>query len=105
MTVGPKEVRIHEAGEIELQISVSFYRQCGGVLLAERFKREVAEGFSTIASAPERFGTVPQLGDVRKFRLKNFPFSILYVNRADYVWVLAIAHGSRRPGYWHERNR
>ena len=103
MTGGRKEVRLHGEAEAELQVSVSFYRERGGDPLADRFKREVLEAFTTIATDPERFGFVPKLGDLRKVRLKHFPFSILYVDRVDHVWIVAIAHGSRRPGYWEER--
>src|ERR1039458_9578781 len=37
---------------------------------------------------------------VQKFRLTQFSFSLLYINRADYRWVAAVAHGSRKPGCW-----
>jgi toxin ParE1/3/4 len=40
---------------------------------------------------------------VQKFRLTQFPFSLLYINGADYLWVVAVAHGSRKPGYWKQR--
>ena len=40
---------------------------------------------------------------LQKFRLTQFPFSLLYINRADYLWVVAVAHGSRKPGYWKKR--
>jgi hypothetical protein len=38
-----------------------------------------------------------------KFRLTQFPCSLLYINRADYLWVVAVAHGSRMPAYWKRR--
>ena len=40
---------------------------------------------------------------VQEFRLAQFPFSLLYINRADYLWVVAVAHGSRKPGCWKQR--
>ena len=40
---------------------------------------------------------------VQTFRLTQFPFSRLYINRADCLWVVAVAHGSRKPGYWKKR--
>jgi toxin ParE1/3/4 len=55
----------------------------------------VAEGFKTIAANPQP--------EVRKLQIEQFPFSLLYVERADYIWVVAIAHGSRKPGYWKDR--
>src|ERR1035441_1486470 len=26
-----------------------------------------------------------------------------YIDRTDYLWVMAVAHGSRKPGYWKQR--
>jgi hypothetical protein len=40
---------------------------------------------------------------VQTFRLTQFPFSLLYINRADYLWVVAVAQGSRKPGNWKQR--
>ena len=46
---------------------------------------------------------VPDMPGVQKFRLTLFPFSLLYINRADYLWVVGVAHGSRKPGYCKKR--
>jgi hypothetical protein len=46
---------------------------------------------------------VPDMPVVHRFRLTQFPFSLLYINRADYLWVMAVSHGSRKPGYWKQR--
>ena len=42
-------------------------------------------------------------GTIYKFRLTQFPFSLLYINRADCLWVVAVAHGSRKLGYWKQK--
>ena len=86
-----------------MQESVSFYRDRGGELWADRFKHRVADGLNIISSNPEGHATEPGLSGVQKLRLKQFPFSLIFVNRHDYVWVVAVAHGSRRPGYWQNR--
>jgi hypothetical protein len=50
----------------------------------------------------------PQIGHpygrrLRKFTVGDkFPYSIVYA--ADVVFVVAYAHGSRRPGYWRTRS-
>jgi hypothetical protein len=36
----------------------------------------------------------------RRVNLKVFRYYIAYHIWADTIWVLAIAHGYRRPGYW-----
>jgi toxin ParE1/3/4 len=42
---------------------------------------------------------------LRKFTVGDmFPYSIVYAVLADVLFVLAYAHGSRRPGYWRARS-
>ena len=98
-----KAVKLHPEARIELQASVGFYRERAGELWASRFKERVAEGLRAIAANPERYPPVPDMPGVQKFRLTQFQFSLLYVNRGDYLWVVAVAHGSRKPGYWKQR--
>ena len=40
---------------------------------------------------------------VRRRIVRRFPYSILYTLEGDEVVVLAVAHQSRRPGYWTRR--
>lgn len=35
--------------------------------------------------------------------LRRFPYSIVYVELEDEIGVVAIAHGSRKPGFWRQR--
>jgi toxin ParE1/3/4 len=50
----------------------------------------------------------PELGsrldeDLRHFVLRKFPFSVVYAVVTDLVYIVAVAHGSREPGYWRLR--
>ena len=103
MALPQKAVRLHPDARAELQDSVTFYRTCGGEMLAVRFKHVVERGLRAIAEQPERYGPVRDFPQARRIRLDPFPFSIIYVDRESYIWVVAIAHGRRRPGYWTER--
>ena len=52
----------------------------------------------------------PQIGSplgrkLRRFVLDdNFPFSVVYAVIGDTLFVVAVAHASRRPGYWKQRS-
>jgi hypothetical protein len=37
------------------------------------------------------------------FVLRRFPFSVIYAVTGPLLYVLAVAHGSRGPGYWKSR--
>jgi len=47
-------------------------------------------------------GGAGELG-AQKLLLHKFPFSVIVQQRADTVVVVALAHHSRRPGYWRSR--
>jgi toxin ParE1/3/4 len=40
---------------------------------------------------------------VQRRQIKDFPFTIFYANEPEKIFILAIAHTSRRPGYWKKR--
>lgn len=73
--------------------------------LAFDFNKRIRQAEEQIAEHPERYPFFPGAHLVRKCRVRRFPFSILYIDHPNYIWVVAIAHGSRRPGYWKERVR
>jgi hypothetical protein len=37
--------------------------------------------------------------------MRRFPFSLIYRVDRDTIAILAVAHHSRRPGYWRRRDR
>ncbi len=66
------------------------------------FQQEVDRSVELVESGPEQW---PIFEDpVRFIRLRRFPY-LLYYERVDaaVVQILAVAHGSRRPGYWRRR--
>lgn len=40
---------------------------------------------------------------VRRAAVRRFPFGIVYVVIDNTLWVVAVAHGRRRPNYWRDR--
>lgn len=41
--------------------------------------------------------------DAYWYRLKKYPYLLIYQNRMPIIRVIAVAHQSRRPGYWMKR--
>ena len=39
----------------------------------------------------------------RRILLARFPYSLIYSIESERIWVVAVAHHRRRPGYWQER--
>ncbi len=36
----------------------------------------------------------------RRHFTREFPYGIIYVERPDDIWILAVMHLHRQPGYW-----
>jgi plasmid stabilization system protein ParE len=79
---------------------------------AARYESEVPELGFRFADEVERVIRLllerPELGsrledELRHFVLRRFPFSVVYAVVSDVVYVVAVAHGSREPGYWWPR--
>ncbi len=66
--------------------------------VAEKFELEIEKSFVALLESPERWPSI--LSGHRRIRLRRFPFMIVYYVRGNNVFVVAIAHMHRRPGYW-----
>jgi len=54
-----------------------------------------------VEEAPERFPIA--LGDIRKARVRRFPYVVYYVVLPEVITVIAIIHGRRDPQRWQGR--
>jgi toxin ParE1/3/4 len=90
----------HPEARLEYREAAVFYetRQTG---LGARFTREIETTIERILETPERCRFVEQ--DVRRCLAHIFPYAIFYTVEVDFVLIVAVAHGSRRPGYWQDR--
>lgn len=70
---------------------------------ARNFEAEVRAAFAVVEEGPDRWPKGP-LG-VRRYKLKRFPYSIVYLNDEQGLYFLAVAHGYRGPGFWMPRLR
>ena len=78
-----------------------------------RFYEDRAEGLGSdfLAAVDEtthRIEQFPEAGpidraNIRKRLVSGFPFTILYKIQPDRIFVAAVMHQHRRPGYWRKR--
>jgi hypothetical protein len=94
-----KPLRIGQAASAEFAEAVRWYEQKRTGLGGEFFDA-VTHAVELIRARPE-VGAVT--GRTRSWRLARFPYRLVYRVREDDVYVVAIAHMSRRPGYWIHR--
>ena len=93
-------VTYHPAAEDELLSEVG-YLELRVRGLGRRFHAEIRRAESFIAQFPESAPEI--LPGIRKHPLRKFKFSLLYSIQEDGLLILAVAHHSRRPGYWVRR--
>lgn len=70
-----------------------------------------AEFHDAVVAAIALIDTHPEIGSLatgptptRELTLARFPYKLVYRIRTDDLYVVAIAHAKRRPGYWRQRS-
>ena len=94
------KVEILQEAEEELNQAIVRYEEIEAGL-GIRLKEEARLAIRWIGDNPE----LPRLRPkgYRRVNLKVFPYYVAYSIWADSIWVLAIAHGHRRPEFWLQR--
>lgn len=64
---------------------------------------EVRGTLQQLAAQPGLGAPWPGVSTVRRLALASFPFFLVYFVERHVVFVAAIAHTSRKPGYWRSR--
>jgi plasmid stabilization system protein ParE len=95
------ELLISEGAEWDYTESLRWYAE-RSKRAAEGFDVEFARALEAIAAHPDRY---PMCDDRHRFYLlKRYPFQIIYRPISGDQWlIVAVAHSSRRPGYWSNR--
>lgn len=65
------------------------------------FQNEVGRQIGRILDTPEQFPIM--LADIRRVRLRRFPYSLFFRAVGDDVFVIACFHAGRDPKIWRER--
>ncbi|MBT4451801.1 MAG: type II toxin-antitoxin system RelE/ParE family toxin [Gammaproteobacteria bacterium] len=90
----------HPDIEHEVKASYKWYQgQTNG--LGDDFLNELETAFETITGLPDTW-PIFQL-DFRRFLLSKFPYSVIYRAHNKTIFVVAVMHNSRKPGYWSDR--
>jgi len=90
----------HPDIENEVKASYEWYQnQAAG--LGEDFLTELETAHQAILELPNTWPKFQK--GFRRFLLSKFPFSVIYRFNQKTVYVVAVMHNSRKPGYWSER--
>jgi len=96
-----RRVLFHPEASVEYAEARAWYAERGSAL-AESFEREVERALRLIVEAPGRWARFGRRH--RRILTRRFPYHVVYREVPAGIWVVAVAHGHRRPGYWAERD-
>jgi plasmid stabilization system protein ParE len=85
----------------ELQDAADFYADRANRELALAFVAEFERAAMMVLENPMR-GAIFR-GVSRRYLLRRFPYGIIYQATDEELRIVAVAHHSRRPGYWAKR--
>ena len=93
-------VRFLEVARQELDEAVIHYEgESPG--LGNAFLLETLAAIERIRRFPDAWH--PMGNEVRRCRLRRFPYGLIYAQDQSEILILAIAHTRREPGYWRDR--
>ncbi|MEJ7764794.1 MAG: type II toxin-antitoxin system RelE/ParE family toxin [Acidimicrobiales bacterium] len=100
-----RAVRFVDEASAELEAATQWYEDrrlgMGTSLLAA-----VEDTVKAIAAWPGAGALVEEVGvdlEVRRARIRRFPYHLAYLVTDEGVYVLAVAHDRRRPAFWRKR--
>ena len=93
-------VRLLEPAQAELDDAITWYaEQAPG--LGDAFLIETLRTIQLIEQYPTAWH--PLTPQIRRCRLRRFPYSLVYTKDGNDLLVVAVAHQHRKPGYWRTR--
>ncbi len=95
-------VRLDPAAKLEIRQAALFYEDCREEL-GQDFLASVESAFEQI----ERHPTVWRIlkGRFRRYLLQRFPYGVIYAVDEDVIYIAAVMHLKRKPGYWVSRGK
>jgi plasmid stabilization system protein ParE len=98
-------VRPNAEAEEEFRHYIRWY-ETESTGLGDRLWSEIQAAIDLISAYPaigEPVHRVAARRRVRQIPLRHFPFRLVYREYQDYLEIVALAHTSRKPGYWRDR--
>jgi toxin ParE1/3/4 len=94
------EIAFHPDAAEDMRAAAASYegRERG---LGDQFLDEVEEGLQRIQQFPQLWPIYE--GAYRRYLLQRFPYGLRYRIDPEQIFIMAVAHLHRRPGYWRSR--
>lgn len=93
---------VDDEARAELLEATAFYEEAR-TGLGSRFVDAVEAGFRRILEQPHCGRRIR--GRFRRYLLQQFPYGLIYTVEPGSIYVAAMMHLKRKPGYWYGRAR
>jgi hypothetical protein len=90
----------HSSAEEELFEAIEYYEECSEGLGLE-FVREVYSSIQNIISYPSAWP--PLSKNTRRCIINRFPYGVIYQEKREEIYIIAVMHLHKRPEYWENR--
>lgn len=90
----------HPAASSELAEAVAYYTAIDPTL-GQRFHREMEQLVQEVVAHPQSFRQFDP--PARRHFSLSFPYALIYLEQEDILWIVAVMHMKREPGYWKTR--
>ena len=77
------------------------YHAAISVELGVRFDTEIQRLVGEVSRDPQRFFRFHP--PAQRILSADFAYSVIYLEQPDRVWIVAVMHAKRGPGYWISR--
>jgi plasmid stabilization system protein ParE len=90
----------HPDVALEVKASYKWYEE-QAVGLGEDYLSELESAYEAIIEFPDTWPKFQR--NFHRFLLGKFPFSVIYRSNGNSIYVVAVMHNHRKPGYWLSR--
>ena len=95
-----KSFRFHRDALAEARAAAAHYATISPEL-GRRFYDSIERLVSEVRAQPLLYR--PFDPPARRHFRPPFPYAVIYVDRPDHIWIVAVAPFRMKPGYWKER--
>ncbi len=91
---------LHPEADEEFAAAVRYYSEISPEL-GVRFYREMERLLREACANPERFWQFHP--PARRHLSGDFPHAIVFLEKPEHLWMVAVMNMKRRPSYWRDR--
>ena len=90
----------HSEAEAEFVQAIEYYEECEAGLGYD-FAVEVYSAIERAMAHPKAWPIIEE--DMRRSLVRRFPFGVLYAEKDEELFIVAVMHMHRDPDYWKYR--